>query len=63
MFDNDRLVYADLRDKLISRADALVRLTELRWALFDAEMIVEDWLSQIDTQKDYDDERESGWSA
>jgi hypothetical protein len=63
MLDNDNLVYADLRDKLISRADAVVRLMELRWAAEDAEMMVEDWCYQIDTQKDYDDERESGWSA
>jgi hypothetical protein len=63
MRDSDQQVYADLRDKLISRADAIVRLIELRWLGIDAEMMVEDWLYQIDTQKDHDDERQSGWSA
>jgi hypothetical protein len=63
MQDSDLRVYQDLRDKQISREESVVRLLELRWSLIDAEAMIEDWLYQIDTQKDRDDERESGWAA
>lgn len=60
--DNDRQVRADLRDKLISRAEAIVRLIESRYPAAEAECIVDEWIECWEFQKDFDEEREYGWS-
>lgn len=61
--DNEKQVYADLRDKLISVPDAVMRMRELRWSREDAESEVTQWLEQWEFQQDHDEEKQDGWAA
>ena len=63
IMDNETRVRADLRDKQISRPDAIERLVEMRYARREAIDMVSEWLDAWEFQKDTDDEREQGWSA
>ena len=61
--NHEQRVYEDLRDKLISRADAIVELIEMRYPAAEAECIVDEWIQCWEFQKDCEEEREQGWSV
>jgi hypothetical protein len=61
--NHEQQVYEFLRDKLISRPDAIVMLMEMRYPAAEAECIVDEWIQCWEFQKDFDEEREQGWSV
>ena len=58
---NEQVVYEDLRDKLISRADAIEILLDMRYSAEDAQCMVDEWISDWDYEQDWAEEKEQGW--
>ena len=58
---NESVVYEDLRDKLISRADAIELLMDMRYCAEDAQCIVDEWIGDWEYEQDWAEEREQGW--
>jgi len=58
---DEQAVYEDLRDKLISRTDAITLLMDMRYDAYDAQCMVDEWIGDWEFQQDWVEEREQGW--